>query len=105
MDEKTNYSKRSQKDYTLSFKLKVIREVEKGERYRKEVLTHHSDRGLQYCCDEYQQTLVKNKIICSVTESYDPYRNALAERVNGILKQEFITVKNGICITRTKNSF
>lgn len=37
-----------------------------------------------------------------MTESYDPYRNAVAERVNGILKQEFITVKNGISITRIK---
>jgi transposase InsO family protein len=37
-----------------------------------------------------------------MTESYDSYRNAVAERVNRILKQEFITVKNGISITRTK---
>ncbi|MFT7196031.1 MAG: putative transposase [Marinoscillum sp.] len=53
-------------------------------------LIHHSDRGLQYCCDDYQEVLSKNHIVCSMTEKYDPYQNAVAERVNGILKQEFI---------------
>jgi len=71
-------------------------------KYKKEMLIHHSDRGLQYCCDEYQQTLIKNKIACSMTESYDPYRNAVAERVNGILKQEFITVKERVSISGMK---
>lgn len=56
--------------------------------YKKESLIHHSDRGLQYCSDDYQDVL--GKIKCSMTESYDPYANAVAERVNGILKQEFI---------------
>jgi transposase InsO family protein len=67
-------------------------------KYKEERLIHHSDRGLQYCCDEYQKTLIKNKIMCSMTESYDPYRNAVAERVNGILKQEFIIIREGINI-------
>ena len=53
-------------------------------------LIYHSDRGFQYCCDEYQEILNKINIRCSMTESYDPYANAVAERVNGILKQEFI---------------
>lgn len=53
-------------------------------------LIHHSDRGLQYCCDAYQALLEKHKIRCSMTESYDPYQNAVAERINGILKHEFI---------------
>lgn len=56
----------------------------------KESLIHHSDRGLQYCCDDYQKVLKKHKIRCSMTESYDPYANAVAERVNGILKDEFM---------------
>jgi transposase InsO family protein len=56
----------------------------------KKHLIHHSDRGLQYCCDSYQTLLEKHKISCSMTESYDPYQNAVAERVNGILKHEFI---------------
>lgn len=54
------------------------------------MLLHHSDRGLQYCSGEYQKILSKNNIKCSMTEAYDPYENAVAERINGILKQEFI---------------
>jgi len=54
-------------------------------------LIHHSDRGIQYCSDEYQKVIGKTKnLLCSMTESYDPYQNAVAERVNGILKQEFM---------------
>ena len=53
-------------------------------------LIHHSDRGLQYCSDNYQAILEANAIQCSMTEKYDPYQNAIAERINGILKQEFI---------------
>ena len=52
-------------------------------------LIHHSDRGLQYCSDEYQKNLEKNNINCSMTQNSDPYENAVAERINGILKQEF----------------
>lgn len=53
-------------------------------------LIHHSDRGLQYCADNYQNTLNKNNIKCSMTNNGDPYENAVAERINGILKQEFM---------------
>lgn len=53
-------------------------------------LIHHSDRGVQYCSDGYQKILLKNKILCSMTNNGDPYENAVAERINGILKQEFI---------------
>ena len=52
-------------------------------------LIHHSDRGLQYCSEEYQHLLTKAQIQPSMTEKYDPYQNAVAERVNGILKDEF----------------
>src|SRR3954464_3366471 len=52
-------------------------------------LIHHSDRGLQYCSKEYTEYLSKNNILISMTQSYDPYENAIAERVNGILKEEF----------------
>lgn len=51
---------------------------------------HHSDRGLQYCSQVYQDTLNTNGIKPSMTDGYDCYQNALAERVNGILKQEFL---------------
>jgi len=53
-------------------------------------LIHHSDRGSQYCSDLYQQALRKHSIRPSMTDGYDCYQNALAERVNGILKQEFL---------------
>jgi transposase InsO family protein len=61
-----------------------------NRQYPEKKLIHHSDRGLQYCCDAYQQLLQMAEIVCSMTESYDPYQNAIAERVNGILKHEFI---------------
>jgi transposase InsO family protein len=53
-------------------------------------LIHHSDRGVQYCCDVYVALLNKNKIKISMTEKGDPLENAIAERVNGILKQELL---------------
>lgn len=56
-------------------------------------LIHHSDRGLQYCSTIYQQALVKANIIPSMTEGGNCYQNALAERMNGILKQEFLIHK------------
>tara|TARA_B100000497_G_C7646974_1_gene389052 strand:+ start:489 stop:1340 length:852 start_codon:yes stop_codon:yes gene_type:complete len=62
----------------------------KNRTYKSNDLVHHSDRGLQYCCEAYQDLLRKHNIKCSMTEQYDPYENAVAERVNGILKQEFI---------------
>jgi transposase InsO family protein len=56
-------------------------------------LIHHSDRGLQYCSELYQNKLAANDITPSMTDGYDCYQNALAERVNGILKQEFLLHK------------
>lgn len=53
-------------------------------------LVHHSDRGIQYCSELYQRLHVKHGIRCSMTDGYDCYQNALAERVNGILKTEFL---------------
>jgi putative transposase len=52
-------------------------------------LVHHSDRGLQYCSKEYTDLLTLDSISISMTENGDPYENAIAERVNGILKGEF----------------
>ena len=65
----------------------------KQRRYKDLPLIHHSDRGLQYCADQYQNVLHKNKILCSMTQNSDPYENAVAERINGILKQEFMVDK------------
>jgi transposase InsO family protein len=56
-------------------------------------LIHHSDRGLQYCSKIYQDVLDKNNIKPSMTDGYDCYQNALAERINGILKNEFLIYK------------
>lgn len=53
-------------------------------------LIHHSDRGVQYCCDAYVKLLADEKIKISMTENGDPLENAIAERVNGILKQELL---------------
>lgn len=54
---------------------------------------HHLDRGLQYCSRVYQVKLHENGITPSMTDGYDCYQNALAERINGILKQEFLLYK------------
>lgn len=54
-----------------------------------EDIIHHSDRGVQYCSDEYVTILKHNKFLISMTNNGDPYENAIAERINGILKDEF----------------
>lgn len=70
--------------------LRALKQAIKARSYVDQKLIHHSDRGVQYCCNAYQELLAKANITCSMTETYDPYANAIAERVNGILKQEFI---------------
>lgn len=74
----------------VSGSIRALKSAIKGRVFKQNELIHHSDRGLQYCSNQYQDLLRKAKISCSMTESYDPYANAVAERVNGILKQEFI---------------
>ncbi len=54
------------------------------------VVIHHSDRGLQYCSNEYVRLLNQSHALISMTQNGDPYENAMAERVNGILKTELI---------------
>ena len=51
---------------------------------------HHSDRGVQYCCDDYILRLKSHSIRISMTEDSDPTDNGVAERVNGIIKNEFL---------------
>lgn len=53
-------------------------------------LIHHSDRGLQYCSAAYVKLLIDSSIQISMTESGDPLENPVAERVNGILKEEYL---------------
>ena len=60
-------------------------------------LVHHSDRGVQYCCHGYVKLLQDNNIKISMSENGDPLENAIAERVNGIIKDEYLNdyeVKN-----------
>jgi putative transposase len=68
--------------------LEALKYAVKKRRYTSELI-HHSDRGLQYCSSIYTEMLLKSQIKISMTEEYDPYENAVAERVNGILKAEF----------------
>lgn len=57
---------------------------------KPEGVIHHSDRGIQYCSKEYVEILNRHKMEISMTEENHCYENAMAERVNGILKQEFL---------------
>jgi putative transposase len=50
---------------------------------------HHSDRGIQYCCPDYTEFAGNLNFVMSTTQNSDPYENAIAERINGILKYEF----------------
>jgi len=54
---------------------------------------HHSDRGIQYCCDAYIALLNKKDIGISMTEQSDPLENAVAERINKTIKEEFTDEK------------
>lgn len=73
----------------------VVEALKRALKNRKnnKPLIHHSDRGLQYASTLYQDELSKNQIKPSMTDGYDCYQNAMAERVNGILKQEFLIEK------------
>lgn len=63
------------------------------ERKTNDTLVHHSDRGVQYCSNEYQALHTRYQAKCSMTDGYDCYQNALAERINGILKNEYLLIK------------
>ncbi|MGC3977981.1 MAG: IS3 family transposase [Paludibacteraceae bacterium] len=72
--------------YTIEALKIALKQVSKGT----EGLIHHSDRGVQYCCGDYVKILNKNQVQISMTENGDPRENAIAERVNGILKDEWL---------------
>jgi transposase InsO family protein len=57
--------------------------------YKHQNIIHHSDRGRQYCCPEYIECAKQMGFEMSTTQQSDPYENAVAERINGILKYEF----------------
>lgn len=58
-------------------------------------LINHFDRSIQYCSGPYQQVLYKNNVKCKMTQDSEPYENAVAERMNEILKQEFVIDQTG----------
>ena len=67
-------------------------------------LIHHSDRGIQYCSNVYTQILKRKKIEISMTEENHCYENAMAERVNGILKDEFYLDQTFTNVTHAKRA-
>ena len=94
----TDASSRKIMGHELSHNMKagnVVKALEQAVKQRTNQLPliHHSDRGTQYCSELYQRVLNKNNIMPSMTDGYDCYQNALAERVNGILKQEFLVYR------------
>jgi len=69
--------------------IKALQMAIANRKYPDRALIHHSDRGLQYCNPAYIEVLEQNGIQPSMTTKYDPYENAIAERVNGIFKTEY----------------
>lgn len=65
-------------------------------------LTHHSDRGIQYCSNKYVKLLQDYNAAISMTENGDPLENAIAERINGILKEEYLNHHQTSNITEAK---
>lgn len=74
-----------------------------SNRMYNQSIIHHSDRGSQYCSHNYVDLLLKNNIAISMTENGDPYENALAERVNGIIKTEFNLYSSQLSFEQTYN--
>ena len=72
--------------------VKALKMAVKNKKTKHQTV-HHSDRGLQYCSSVYQDELKRNNMCPSMTDGYDCYQNALAERINGILKQEYLFTK------------
>src|SRR5574344_314598 len=64
--------------------------IDKAHGYALSKLIHHSDRGSQYCCNDYVNLLKSYQVSISMTEDYKPTDNAIAERVNGIIKVEWL---------------
>jgi len=67
----------------------ALRMAIKNRKYPDKKLIHHSDRGFQYCNTAYTRFAENNGITMSMTEKYDPYENAVAERINRTLKYEY----------------
>jgi len=77
------------KNLTVEGSLRALKMALKGVSEPSKLI-HHSDRGIQYCSKAYTDLLRGNRVKISMTEENHVYENALAERVNGILKDEFM---------------
>jgi len=82
--------------------IKALQMALKKRKYEDKPLIHYSDRGLQYCSSIYVNLLKSKGIEISMTENGDPYENAIAERVNGILKDEFGLCERFDCVDQAK---
>ncbi|WP_194507958.1 IS3 family transposase [Psychroserpens luteus] len=94
-------------DISDSLELKgCVRALNKAIYQAKSIegLIHHSDRGIQYCSNVYTQILKRKKIDISMTEENHCYENAMAERVNGILKDEFYLDQTFTDMTHAKRA-
>jgi len=69
---------------------KALQMALEGRLHPTHNLIHHSDRGIQYCSSSYTDLLIQNNISISMTQSGDPLDNAIAERINGIIKHEYL---------------
>lgn len=81
------------KNLSVDGPLRALDMAIRNRKYKGQKLIHHSDRGLQYCSSEYVDQLTSNNIEISMTQNGDPYENPVAERINGILKYEFLLVE------------
>jgi transposase InsO family protein len=70
--------------------VKALRSALRSNKGRIDELIHHSDRGVQYCSKKYVKLLKDNEINISMTKPAAPQENAIAERINGILKEEWL---------------
>lgn len=73
-----------------AFCVEALRQALVERQYPQRQLMHHSDRGVQYCSEAYTTLLQQQQVLISITQSGSPYDNAQAERLNGILKGEFL---------------
>jgi putative transposase len=80
-------------DLSVNGCLIALKMALKQRKNKSENLIHHSDRGVQYCSHAYVQLLQKNNIKISMTQSGDPLENAVAERINKTIKEEFTNDK------------
>ena len=68
---------------------KALKKAQKNMIFDHESVIHHSDRGIQYCCPDYSEFAENLQFNLSTTQQYDPYENAVAERINETLKYEY----------------